>query len=208
MNNNANIEMLFKLIIPAIFVVLWTLNSLFNKELQNQQKIQRGGSPLGPRPGYPPLAGTGGPERGNDPRDLPRSRPRRNEEEGLVILAGEGPPPWAERAAPTRSSGGGMSKKPARGRGTGRNKVEPAARSRSEIVVPTTLSVPQLAPIQTGYEPAYEAAPSVGTRVQSATSAEELIKKLADPASLRQLIVLREILQPPRSMRMLRPPWR
>jgi hypothetical protein len=200
MNNNANIEMLFKLIIPAIFVVLWTLNSLFNKELQNQQRAQRAGSPLGPRPGLPPLnrpaPGQPRPQAGDLERPSGGWRELGGSPEGVVLLPEAGEAGWPPRPKPARPASP-QPRKNGRSRG-GKTRPAPAAPQResaSKPIVSAHLS-PTSAQDAAARHDVFDA-PQV--RTDMLLTAERMRGMLRDPSSLRQVLVLHEILNPPRS---------
>jgi hypothetical protein len=199
MNNNANLEMLFKLIIPAIFVVLWTLNSLFNKELQNQQRNPRATSPLGPRPGLAPLNRPGAPvartERdfGGATPGFARERSRSNE--GVVFLPEGDGPGWTVRQQPAKGP-----QYPPRKPGRGRGKVRQAQQGppRETAAQPAVKSPISQHSAQDAA--ALDVFDSPQAASVSAPTAEEMRGMLRDPSNIRQVFVLHEILSPPRSV--------
>ena len=52
MNNN-NLDFLFKLVIPAIFMIIWVVSQIANREVSSAPKRATPGNRLGPRPGNP-----------------------------------------------------------------------------------------------------------------------------------------------------------
>src|SRR5690349_21596090 len=98
-----NFDVLARLIIPGIFVVIWLLNQLFNKEVNPPANR----TPLGPRPGgLPPAPRPGERSTGGEPtmRFSSTSPPRRADD--VVVI----------RAEPTRPSavGGAAGRRQAR----------------------------------------------------------------------------------------------
>ncbi len=218
---NNNVEILIKLIVPAILLIFWALSNLFNRENTNAQA--RGTSPLGPRPpGYPP-----GPRREDRNRDRavvtttrPGASPIDNE---VMIIRGEpNRPPTSGRPGSPSPPRSGQPQK--RNNNRARNAQSPPQR-RTEPERPRQMdlhdakistSVNQSISKSIHLRPLTESTPNAGdlgkvgdpsTVVDQAQSAMlfDLRAGLASQTRIREAFILNEILQRPVSLRGTRP---
>lgn len=201
---NNNIDNLFRLLVPAIFLVLWALHQLFNKE-NAPPPTNRPGGGLGPRPGGPPRPATDygrevpyrdptGPVPG--PTRAASSAP----EDEIVIIRSETARPAGVGGGPPRDARRPPRPRPSRpGRGSREPRREaPEPRPGPEAPVPATPPPPTTggpaSPILIGLAPPL--------------SADELRRALTSPSRIREAILVNEILQPPKALRGRRGPGR
>lgn len=209
MNNNNNIEVLLKLIVPAIFVVVWTINSLFNKEIQNQQRQRSArpvGNPLGPRPGLPPLNRP----TPSDPRPEPAGfggappspwRESDKPNEGVVVVSDADARAWAARQRAARLPQPQPQTKPQnspRNRGGKARKPTPPPpepNNGPRAIVTSHLSTS----VARDAAASHDIFDAQGGRPDTSPSVDQLRGMLRDPVNIRQVFVLHEILSSPRS---------
>jgi hypothetical protein len=176
MNNN-ELEILAKLIIPALFLIAWALNQVLNKEAQQP--------PAGPLPRRPPG--------GLPPAPMPGQRPAPRE-----VIWQESPPPPPRRepmAGPDEIIILGSETKPLR--------PSPAVpvrrrRSRSAPPAPPKPEPPRPA-ISAARPPAPPPPPPIAVLVFP--SLAKVREALSSPARLREAILLREIFDKPLALR-------
>ncbi len=218
MNNNA-IEVLMKLIVPAIFLIAWALNQLFNKE--SPASPNRSGPSLGPRSGggLPPAPRPGprnAEEQGRNPATLrwpkdatndPMARAGGSQPAGsdeIIILGTETRPP-RRSGPPSRGRGGrrgrpGAAPEPEREESTRKNVLNldlPKPISQSIDLRP--VMEPLVGPIMPLDPKATDTVRPVP--IGTALTALDLQISVRDPARLREAILLSELLQPPVSQR-------
>ncbi len=194
---NNNVDALFKLLVPAIFLVLWALNQLFNKE--NQAQPGRPGSSLGPRPGSPnaprPAPGSTRPEIADpkNPYAANRSAPPAGKDDEIVILRSETVrPPAGSSRRNARSRTSRTSQSP-NGVRSGRSSSEPRREStgtRSQSVpipISPSQSTPSGSPLLIG--------------VAAPLSAADVQGSMSDRERIREAILINELLQPPLALR-------
>lgn len=219
---------LLKLIIPAIFLIVWALGQLLNREKANPQPQPRpipregGGLPtrpeLAPRPREPsrlpePTMRWGDLETTAEPiPERPVAKPRRTtaESEEIVILGSEIGPP---RASPHRPAARGSSRpRPAPG-------LEPRrSRRASTPVRPEPTPEPKrtlgkLGELATSVQPLAidDASSSLGGSTSaemsvspdrgSAPKGEWIRAALTSPERVREALILNEVLGPPLARR-------
>ncbi len=216
---NNNIEGLFKLLVPAIFLILWALNQIFNKEGTPARSRPGTGGPLGPRPGGLPPA----------PRPLDRSiatgrepsRPStpppggsRARDDEIVIIQSETTRPLtsprptngasgARRATSrTRSGRPPASRPPADSSPVNRSKP-PSSASLFEVPPSPATSMGITVPPSTTGRPGENTNLSTPLLigVDPPITASSIAESLKRRATIREAILINELLNPPLSLR-------
>ena len=197
------LEVLIKLIIPAILLIFWALSNLFNRESAAQAKGQ---SPLGPRPpGYP---GARPPERARPPSQPPRPGPSGREDDVMIIRAEPNRPGRAANPQQRRNPGRGRNPQQAQGR----KPDAVAARPREQLGGRISSDVSQSLAQQMDIRPLSEStpatvnemSPSVPTMAAGTTPPStifDLRTALATQGRIREAFLLNEVLQPPMALR-------
>ncbi len=202
MNNNP--EALLKLVVPAIFFILWAVNQLFNKE----KAAARGAvSPIfGPRPGGLPPAPRPG-ERGR-----PQSPPYRDvtyeqapalgrrpnpgsgrQADDLLVIRDERRPTPAQSAKPRGARPQAPPTNPARsGRGSSQAGRNPAGAGKAPPAPPAYVSVTPTALMSDLPSKISDQGPMPFTQLRDS---------LTNPQRVREAFLLNELIQPPVSMR-------
>ena len=198
------LEVLIKLVIPAILLIFWALSNLFNRENAAQAK---GNSPLGPRPpGYP------GPRPAERPRPTPPARqvpPSSSRgDDDILVIRSETNRPAARPGAPAR-------KNPGRGRNpqsSPSRRAEPTPRPREQLGGRISADVQQVITRPFDVRPLTESGPEVIGRdatdsalrdaagTQLATL-DDLRAALTSQRQIREAFVLNELLQRPIALR-------
>ncbi|MFO0959458.1 MAG: hypothetical protein U0800_18830 [Isosphaeraceae bacterium] len=194
-----NLADLLKLIIPAIFLVIWAVNQLLGKE---EVTAPPRGQPVGPRPGglppapRPPVSrevpqGWPSPSAAATP---PRAKPKADafaDSDDIFVIRGDGDP--FVRPAPKPS----IHRRAARSRPAAAPKApEPAAPKRLGAPLPTGLTN---TPIDVKLnERTSTSTPAIEPLTTPPHPLAELIRS---PGRLREALLLNEILGPPRSLR-------
>lgn len=192
---NQNADALFKLIIPGIFLLLWVLGQLANRENPTARGPRRPlQDPLGPRPDRIPPTGASSPSPALDSgRGLVAIDPRTGRPAGVVFIESESDP-RASRARSGRQS-------PRRGESGRGRKPAPASQPRSSA----SPSTPLAGPLST---PSWSADPSASSSVEAlespATSAAALRDILQNPQRVREALVASQVLGPPPGLARLR----
>lgn len=217
MNNNA--EALLKLLVPAIFFLIWAINQVVNRETPTPP--QRNGNPLGPRPGGLPPA----------PRPVERSRPQPSSyrdvtyeqapsypartatstktDQDFLIIRDDGravpaspagrssAPPEGRRQPKTRGNRPGGSEpgsQRARRQGNG-----PQANRESSAVSRAPIARPAITPQDSSAPSSTE--PAQPPRSDLSPLAARLRQSLSSPDRIREAWLLNELLGPPVSQR-------
>lgn len=188
-----NLGDLLKLIIPALFLVIWAVNQLLGKE---EVTAPPRGQPIGPRPGglppapRPPASASQQVPQGSaqpaSPAQPPRPKPASfaNPEEIFVIRADAEPNPRpAPRPAPAPA----------------RRQPRPKPSKRA----PEPTAPKWLTPLPTSLEttPLSVQAPSAGPATSLTTAVHPLAELVRSPDRLREALILNEVLGPPRALR-------
>jgi hypothetical protein len=191
---NQNADALFKLIIPGIFLLLWILGQLFNREMNEARNGRRPlGDPLGPRPDRPGRPG-GVPDSGLDPSDPMSVIDPRTGRPVAVVFPGAANDPRQSRSRQGRPN-------PRRGepnRGRGRPPAaDPSARPPQPGSIAASLAQP----------PQLVEAPQSPTasRGQAAIDVGQIRDWLGSPERVREAILVSQILSRPRGLDRLRP---
>lgn len=203
-----NLSDLLKLLIPAVFLIIWALNQLLGKE---EVTAPPRGQPIGPRPGgLPPAprppssqvsalgrpASSVGTPPANPSRPLaatasPRTSPVGfGEPDEIFVIRGDQDP--APR--PNAGAGSGSTRRSARARSSKRA-PEPATPKRLTAALPTSLNLAPTDQVLSAQPPSVERSTSETT---VALALNDLIRS---PARLREALILNEILGPPRALR-------
>lgn len=201
---NNNIDNLFKLLVPAIFLILWALNQLFNKE--NNPQAGRPGGSLGPRPGSRPATIPPRPAPGNtrpevaDPRNpyaASRTTPPTASEDGIVILRSETVrPPTAPRTTPKEPRRNPRNRPARSGQAPGDGRSGRAAREpRRESPEPRPAVVPNR------LSPSQNQGPPLLIGVTTPITATEMRRALTQKERIREAVLISELLRPPVAMR-------
>lgn len=192
-----NLHVLYQLLVPALFLVLWALNQLFNKEIQGGN---RPGGGLGPRPGGVPPT--------NRPRPQPAFRPepigaRPETEDEILVLKSEPPsrpstPPPAPGRRPPRSSQGrpgkrGLAPSPV-GKAMDTRTGHPGSLAQASGL---TTQITQLARVSSIASDRSAHPADTPSSALPPISLSQLRQSLSDHARLREAFVLQEVLQPP-----------
>jgi hypothetical protein len=197
---------LFKLLIPAVFLVFWALNQLFGREDAAAGRT----APPGPRPGgLPPAPRTRSPERqptasdwsGGRTFDIP-PRPTTTATttlppEEVLVIGGEPRRPGSARG---RTQAGG--RRGGRGKGPAPPQAGESAAPRS-LVEPLVQSL-AISPLTPTPTPAAPESPAFAP-TWTAQSLLEMAQSLRSPERLREALLVSEILGPPKARRA---PWR
>jgi hypothetical protein len=201
MNNNA--DTLFKLLVPAIFLILWALNQLFNKE-GTPAEAPRAGGGLGPRPTFPPRPTPNYAEAPvaagyNRPRNDDRRPNERSDNDDILIIDGGSNVPTAVVVPGARPG-------PGQGRRQGRTRPpKQGGARRTEVTRLTGVGprpgAPLIAPVSNTSAPVVATTPPVIIEPDGRPRADALLTLMRSPADLRQAIVLSELLGPPRAFR-------
>lgn len=193
-----NLADLLKLVIPAIFLVIWAVNQLLGKE---EVTAPPRGQPIGPRPGGLPPA--------------PRPPVSRDVSQGWPSPASSPAPPQVKPKAPSTDTDdifvirgdADPFVRPGRGQASARRQSrtrpaappkapEPAAPKRLATPLPTGLIT---APIDVKLNAqSFANTPPPQPLTAPAHPLAELIRS---PGRLREALLLNEILGPPRSLR-------
>lgn len=190
-----NLGDLLKLVIPALFLVIWAVNQLLGKE---EVTAPPRGQPIGPRPGGLPPAPrppasqevpqgwTSSPTAPPQP-PTPRPKPVAFQPEDVFVIRADGDS--IVRPAP------GPALRPARSKPP-RKRSEPAASRRLGEPLPTSVNA---APIDVNLGVSSSSPTPVPT-----TTAHPLAELIRSPGRLREALILNEVLGPPRALRGVR----
>lgn len=215
---NNNVELLIRLIIPALFLLAWALNQVLNKE------VRPAPPPRGPvpdpfrnrlPPAQRPAAGTLLERLERTAPPPPRPSPALNPGQEFVIIETESRPSRSPSAAPTPSRAGRRNRNPKRSQqggssgGSSPKKGDSQDRNRQSGI----------GNLATGLTSAPVNVPLAGIGNLSAGAANldppEVVRNpalgtlrdaIASPERIRQAILLNEILQPPIALRRSRRP--
>jgi hypothetical protein len=193
---NKDFEILIKLIVPALVLIAWAINQMTSKEAP----------PVPKRPPLPP----GRPPGGLPPAPMPGERLGPRE---VIWTEAPPPPPRRELPAgpdeiiilgtetrPVRPSSGRPTTQP---RARGPRRPRPAQAPRPE---PPRPKPPLSSPVTTtGLGPtsaeAQRPAPLLDRPQSAGIDLDVLRAALASPSRIREVMMLNEILQPPRALR-------
>lgn len=200
---NNNLDNLFKLLVPVVFMILWALNQLFNKENAPQQAGRPSGG-LGPRPGSQPgspaLRSSPAPSRpeGLGPRpSFPTTQPDSSPvgDDEIMILRSESiQPPVGPKVTPREP----REPRRSRGRPVRAGESRPARPVRS----PEPRPLPSQAPALTPATPPPSTSDSpILIGVPPQLSAARVQQALNHPARVREAYLVSEILRPPVALR-------
>lgn len=209
------IEVLIKLIIPAILLIFWALSNLFNRE--NAAAQAKGTSSLGPRPTAYPAPRPA--DRARPPEAPPRYAPPQGADDDVLIIRSDAkrPPARAVNQPPGRP---GNQQPPRRNPGRGKGPQVPQSRrpepeaSRqvalldAKIATSVNQSVTkpmQIRPLTESVAATVnETSPSVPTMAVGPTlpsTIPDLRDALSTRGRIREAFLLNEILQPPMALR-------
>lgn len=197
MNNGA-----INLMIPVIiFIVLFALGQIFNREQAAAQQRAAGGGPLGPRPGGQGSSwSTASVARPQVTRPNPVADPRaRGRDDDIVIISGG-------RAAPARAlpeavrvtANEGKARKRARANQAAPNPPSTRSSRPTTNVSLTPASLVSNQELKSPTDPPVEKAPAPVDRI-----AGSLHSQLRDRDRVREAITLTVLLQPPPGLRTL-----
>ena len=206
---------LLKLIIPAIFLIVWALSQLFNREGQPARQRSRpmpregggaGGLPRRPMPGDRDPS-TRWPELEEPSLSTPVQEERRRRNDEIVILGTE---TRAPRTPPHRPATRGSSRsRSAATRRTGRDpaptRPEPPAGPTKNLTTLGSLTT-SLQPVDLSFETRTMGilSPAAQPMIPPATTVtrtEGLRNALRTPERIREALVLNELLGPPVGLR-------
>jgi len=196
-------------LVPALFAIVWVVGQVMN--IFRRAAADRG------RPAAPPPRAPRGPVAGEPPADVREQLERQIEEFLRQARGGQQPPAPAQRPVPApRSTPPKLPAAPQGGRSQagGRGAAKPAGRPAAKAAKPPSrLADRQLAPLGAAGDDVVEhvqeafandlghrdpmLTPPASKSTGAGSTADDLAKAVRDPAVLRRLIVMREILDRP-----------
>ncbi len=204
-----NLHVLYQLLIPALFLVLWALNQLFNKEAAG---ANRPGGGLGPRPGGAPPTPRPRPRPAHQPEPI-GARPA-GEDEIMILeseprrLAESRRPSNAPNRKPSRSGQNRPGRKPLSGsslpKAMDTKTGKPGSFAQASGLTTQTTQTSQVTSVSEDRATAGLSAETA--KVESAFSSARLRESLGDLNRVREALVMQEIFQPPVSVRVRRRP--
>ena len=216
---NPNWDPLIKAIVPLSFMAIWALTSLFNRESKSRAattatpRPSPGGSVTRPRPGDPTLRWSSANNQASSTRlSPPRSAPRPNDDDEIVILSSSSI--TRDRSKANQPSASGTTRRPSKGKpvvperrvesSTPRKKLAGVTQNVNQHMTASTIemtplasmpSMTEMSPLGLSGTPSLPAAGPAGSPLGFAATI------LADPARIREVFLLNEIMLPPVSRR-------